>query len=358
MSKNPQKPADYLNPDKGRVAATPTGGTPPADPASPDKFTTIFKEKGWTMGVYENEADGTQGFILTNGKTAFHFDQSGNMIMATGKPLGGCGGKAIMTGTDKMEKFHSVAIEVTGNDDEEETTTNASGNTETKKKPAYSITVYGDVAIESVGGDIGMKGDNVTISANETLTLISRENLTLQSNGNLNLKAHSTQIDGAYLRKRLTAGEYVEGAGELKVEQTKPGAMVSIETPGSLKYVVNGNYELGVKGDFAINTEGAFALSSNKNYFVTVKGNADEKIDGKKKVYVGGKSTVVPIDQKEAFLTEVATSDAGNVSYKLDADSNLEMNSKTGSLKQTAKIDVDIEATGLVKVVGKQIYLN
>lgn len=358
MSKNPQKPADYLNPDKGRTAATPTGGTPPADPASPDKFTTIFKEKGWTMGVYENEADGTQGFILTNGKTSFHFDQSGNMIMATGKPLGGCGGKAIMVGNDKIEKFHSVAVEITGNDDEEETNLTASGNTETKKKPAYSITVYGDVAIESVGGDIGMKGNNITLSATETLTLKSDENIFVQSKGNLNLLSHTTQMEGSYFRKRLTAGEYTEGSGEVKIEQTKPGASVSIETPGSLKYVVNGNYELGVEGDFAINTKGSFALSSAKNYFVTAKGNADEKIEGKKKVYVGGKSTVVPIDQKEAFLTEIATSDAGNVSYKLDSDSDVEFNSKTGALKQSAKTNIDIIATGLVKVEGNQIYLN
>jgi len=362
MSRSPLKPASYLNSSAsglaGTPAARPTGGTPPDSPPAQDKFTTIFKDKGWTMGVYENETDGTQGFILTNGQTAFHFDQAGNMIMTTGKPLGGCGGKIIMKGQDKIDKFHSVAIEITGNDDEEEETTNAAGNTEVKKKPAYSLTVYGDIAIESVGGDIGMKGDNITIQANETLTLKSLENLQIQSEANVNIFSPNINLEGSYLRKKISAGEYSEGSGEVKIEQTKPGASMSIETPGSLKYVVNGNYELGVKGDFAINTEGSYALSSNKNYFLTVQGNANEKIEGKKKEYVGGSSATVEIDQEEAYLIEIAAG-GGTVSYKVEADNDIELSSKLGKLSQSAKTEINIQTeTGLVRIEGKQIYLN
>lgn len=354
MSSN--KPVAGSNPQDGRVASKPTGGDAPDLAPGVDKFTTIFKEKGWTMGVYENEQDGTQGFILTNGKTAFHFDQAGNMIMTTGKPLGGCGGKAIVKGEEKLEKFHSVAIEITGNDDQEEDEEGSNGDTETVKKPAYSLTVYGDVAIESVGGDIGMRANNISLNAASTLTLTSGENIIVDSKGNCNINAAQTLIAGGTLRKRLSVGEYSEGGGEVKTEQRKPGAKVSIETPGSLEYVVNGNYELGIKGDFAINTVGNYALSSQKSIFQTAKGNADEKIEGKKKIYVGGKS-LIPIEQLETYLTEIGAG-AGKTSFKVDADQDLDLNSKIGAINQTAKVAVNIDGTALVKVVGKAILLN
>lgn len=356
MSVNKPKPATTSK--TGTPAAKPQGGTPPENGAGPDKCTVIFKEKGWTMATYENSTDGSDGFILSNGQTAFHFDSNGNMILATGKPLGGCGGKAIIIANESQQKYRSYALEVTGNDDQTEETLNSEGNTETVKVPAYSICVYGDVAIEAVGGDIGLKGDNITLNAASTLTLKSGENILLQSGeggGNFDITAGNVNLEAVNFKKAISGGEYSEGAGEFKVEQNKKGAVTELSTPGSLNYLVNGNYTLGVKGDFAINTEGSFALSSKKNYFVTALGNADEKIDGKKKISVTGGSTI-PIDQQEAFLIETGAS--GKTSFKLDSNADVDIESKVGGMNVKTKTNINVEATGLVKIKGSQIFLN
>lgn len=356
MSVNKPKPATTSK--TGTPAATPQGGTPPENGAGPDKCTVIFKEKGWTMATYENTTDGSDGFILSNGQTAFHFDSNGNMILATGKPLGGCGGKAIIIANESQQKYRSYALEVTGNDDQTEETLNSSGNTEVSKVPAYSICVYGDVAIEAVGGDIGLKGDNITLNAASTLTLKSGENILLQSGeggGNLNINSGNVNLEAVNFKKKVSGGEYSEGAGEFKVEQNKKGAVTELSTPGSLNQIVNGNYTLGVTGDYAINTGGSFAISSKKNYFITALGNADEKIDGKKKISVSGNSTI-PIKQQESFVIEAGSS--GKTSFKLDANEDIAIESKAGGMDVKVKKNFTAEAVGVVRIKGSQIFLN
>lgn len=356
MSVNKPKPATTTK--TGTPAATPKGGSPPENGAGPDKCTVIFKEKGWTMATYENTTDGSDGFILSNGQTAFHFDSNGNMILATGKPLGGCGGKAIIIANESQQKYRSYALEVTGNDDQTEETLNSTGNTETVKVPAYSICVYGDVAIEAVGGDIGLKGDNITLNASSTLTLKSGENVLLQSGeggGNFDIVSGNVNLQAVNFKKSVSGGEYSEGAGEFKVEQNKKGAVTELSTPGSLNQIVNGNYTLGVSGDYAINTGGSFAISSKKNYFVTALGNADEKIDGKKKISVGG-NTKIPIKQQQSLLIE--TGGSGKTSFKLDSNADAEIESKVGGINIKSKKDMKIESVGVVRIKGSKIFLN
>lgn len=357
MSYNPQKPA--TNPNKpGTPAATPQGGTPPEMKSGPEKCTIIWKSGAWTMATYENTTDGTNGFILSNGQTAMHFDSAGNMIMSTGKPLGGCGGKAIIVANDSQQKYKSVAIEVQGNDDEATTQQNSStGNTEVAKTPAYSITVYGDVAIESIGGDIGLKGDNISLNAASTLTLKSGENINIEAgndSGNVNIFSGNVNLDAMFFNKNIGGGEYSEGAGEFKVEQKNPGAVTEISTPGSVRYIVNGNYEIGVTGDLAINAERSVAISAKKDYFTTVQGNSDTQIGGKNKLAVFGNSTVSQTKQKENYLIEVG---AGDKSMKVSTASDLELSS-TKKVLVNSVTDVEIKATGLVRVEGTSIYLN
>ena len=371
MSTVQQQPSS----EPGTPAATPQGGTEQPKKTGPDKCTVIFKYKDWTVSTYEYTSDGSTGFLLTNGQSALHFDANGNMILASGKPLGGCGGKAIVIAEESQQKYKSMAVEITGNDEKIEKQENSSGNTETVKVPAYSLVVYGDIAIEAVGGDIGLKGNNITLNASSTLTLKSGENVLLQSGGdastgaagNLNIAAGNVNLDAINFKKKISGGEYSEGAGEFKVEQNKKGAVTEITTPGAFNQIIQGNYTLGVKGDYAINTDGSFALSSKKHYFVTAVGNADEKIDGKKKLTVDGLeyiptnadgSTGEPIKQQEPFLIEVGAATKGTTSMKVDSNSDIQIGSKIGALKANAKTNVEIEATAEVKIVATKIYLN
>lgn len=368
MSVNKSRPASTNK--TGSPASTPQGGTPPENGAGPQKCTVIFKEKNWTMMTYENE-DGSSGFILTNGQSSFHMDSNGNIIQATGKPLGGCGGKALVVAEDTMQKYKSMSVEIMGNDDDTTEVSGANGNTETQKVAPYSITVYGDVAIEAIGGDVGLKGDNISLNALNTLMLKSEDNVVIQAGGRTNIFTGNLNVEALNFNKKIKGGEYNEGSAEFKVEQNKKGALTEITTPGSYRHIVNGNYELGVSGDIAINTQGSYAMSAKKHYFVTALGNADEKIQGKKKIEVTGRQTVTETKQKETFLVSAGTSE--DASLKIETNNDVQLESRAGGLSVKMRIlelegrTIDMKSTGETNIESRTkvnikaptgIYLN
>lgn len=358
MSTNTQKPATKEK--KGTPAAKPQGGTPPSSGVSPQQCNVIFKDKGWTLATYTNEDD-SSGFILSNGQTAFHFDTSGNMILATGKPLGGCGGKAVITSEEFIQKTKSIAVEVTGNDDKATQTKDSNGNTTTEQIPAYSLSVFGDIAIESIGGEINLKGDNVSIRANNNLLFEAGESITFNSGkgaGNYKINAGNVEIEAVNFNKKISGGEYSLGAGEVKTEQTKPGAITEISTPGSLKHIVNGNYELGVTGDLNVNATGAVAIKGDKNIFIeTTKGNYVEKIKGKKTSTIQGQDPY-GISQKENYLVQVGAASTGNVSMKTVSNSDIQIESKTGEMTLKASKNVTVSGNDITLNSRSKIYLN
>lgn len=358
------KPATGKN--TGTPAAKPQGGTPPSPGVAPDSCNVIYKDKGWTLATYSNNDD-SSGFILTNGQTAFHFDSSGNMILATGKPLGGCGGKAIISSDEFVQKTGAVAIEVTGNDDKETSKTDNKGNSSKQKPPAYSLAVFGDIAIESIGGEIGIKGDNVSIKANNNLILEAGETVKINSGsgaGNFNVTTGNFNLESINFNKKITGGEYSQGSGEFKVEQTKPGAVTEISTPGSMNYIVNGNYTVGVTGDYNLNVTGGCSISGKKNYFLSTKGNYVEEIDGKKTATIKGKDPY-NTQQKETYLLDVGSPTDGTVSIKTKANADIttttfgEMKIESSkNLSISSKSTAEIKATGSMTIKGRPIYLN
>jgi hypothetical protein len=359
------KPATGKN--KGTPAAKPQGGTPPSPGVPPASCNVVFKDKGWTLATYTNEDD-SSGFMLTNGQTAFHFDSSGNMILATGKPLGGCGGKAIISSSEFLQKTGSVAIEVSGNDEKETSKKDNKGNSTKEKTPAYSLAVFGDIAIEAIGGEVGIKGDNVSIKANNNLILEAGEAVKISSGsgaGNLNIFTGNLNLTAMNFNKKITGGEYSKGSGEFKVEQTKPGAVTEISTPGSINYIVNGNYTVGVTGDYNLNIAGACSIAGKKNYFLSTKGNYVEEIEGKKTVKIKGIDPY-KTQQKETYLLDVGSpSDGGTVSMQTKANADIKT-STVGQIEieSTKKMVISSKSTAEFKAVenmtikGKQIYLN
>ena len=72
----------------------------------------------WGTGVAYEFLDGSTGFALYNGKTAFHFDNNNNITISAGSPgQSGCGGKFVLNTQAQLQKSKSIAIEVTGRDD-------------------------------------------------------------------------------------------------------------------------------------------------------------------------------------------------------------------------------------------------
>jgi len=352
-NKAPKQPAT--------TPASPKGGTPPGPQSGPDKCTVIFKEKELTIARYETSSDGAHGFIITNGTNVMHFDSNGNLILAAGKSgESGCGGKLVIAAEEAVQKYNTYAIEIKGNDGDATQTQGTDGNTEVKKVPPFSIAVYGDVAIEAIGGDIGLKGKNVSIKADNNLSLQATENITLQSgktgSGNVNVYTGNFNLSAQYFRRNVSGAEYVEGTGEVAIEQNKPGASQSFSTPGSVNYTVNGNYEFGVKGDLNIVSEGSIGMSSKKNLFQTVAGNFDLKAGGKGTVTIDGTKSTPPISQPETF--KIKTGTTGKPSFKLETGGDAEIQVSPGDFKLTATKDIDMKATKDIKLTAMKIYLN
>lgn len=352
-NKDPKLPAT--------TPATPKGGTPPGPTSGPDKCTVIFKEKELTIARYETSADGAHGFIITNGTNVMHFDSNGNLILAAGKSgNSGCGGKLVIAAEEAVQKYNTYAIEIKGNDGDATQTKGADGNTDVKKVPPFSIAVYGDVAIEAIGGDIGLKGKNISIKADNNLSLQATENITLQSgktgSGNVNVYTGNFNLSAQYFRRNVSGAEYVEGTGEVAIEQNKPGSSQAFSTPGSINYTVNGNYEFGVKGDLNIVSEGAIAMSAKKNIFQTAKGNFDLKAGGKGALTFDGTASTPAISQKQTL--KIKTGTAGKPSFSLESGGDAEINVTPGGLKVTATKDIDMTATAKVNINAAKIYLN
>lgn len=292
---------------------------------------------GFNLTAYKFP-DGSQGIALYNGKVAFHIDNNNNISFSAGPPgQSGCGGKLIMNTQSQLQKSESIAIEVTGRPDggTVDTSTNAEGNVEEKNLPSYSLKVYGPIMIEALGGDVAIKGDNITLNASSTLNLKSNKDINIQAGengGKVNLFGAAFNVDAAFVNKRVSGGDYSDGSGEVKVEQNKAGSGVSYETPGSVSYTVNGDYTVGVKGEYKTNVEGNFIINVDKDWGAKILGDYANVIEGKALTKVNGlksKSTQIP-----NYLIDVLISEKKEQpGFELKSESLLQFTNTEGGFK-------------------------
>lgn len=307
---------------------------------------------GFNMTAY-SMPDGSSGWALYNGKMAFHLGADGNMTFSAGTPgQTGCGGKMVLNSQSQLQKAESIAIEVTGRPDggTVEKTADSDGNVDEKNLPSYSLKVYGPVNIEALGGDCAVKGDNVSVNANSTLNLKSNKDINLQAGengGKINMIAGSINIDAAFFDKKISGGDYTSGAGEVKVEQNKPGSEVVTETPGSVRYIVNGDYTLGVKGNYTTDVTGKYNLTADKDYSTLILGDYSNVVSGKAHTKINGigsKSSqqqnwlidVLPNSKKTFAGFEVSSSSLIQFTNTIGGF-NVEIGKQLGTLKLTDK---------------------
>ncbi len=295
---------------------------------------------GFNITAYEFP-DGSNGIALYNGKTAFHFDNNNNITISAGAPgQSGCGGKFVLNTQAQLQKSKSIAIEVTGRDDGGTVNKEADkdGNVSEDTMPSYSLKVYGPVHVEAIGGDAAVKGDNVTINASSTLNLKSGKDINIQAGengGKINMYGGTCEINTAFLNKNLSGGEYSEGPGEFKIKQNKKGANVSIDTPGSVNYTVNGDYTVGVKGDYTLGTSGHYNVNVEKDAAWAIKGKFSQIIDGKAKTEVKGQEVKgAKSSQQENYILKVAAPKSTKFpSILVDTGSNVEFKALKGGYK-------------------------
>ena len=204
---------------------------------------TMVTQDGWTIMTWKGENGGPGGYALTNGVSALLFDENGNVKTSTGKPGDtGCGGKIVRICTDFLDKGHSYAGQFTGSSQER------AKEGKTEEMPAYSLHVTGETAIESVGGDVNILGDNVTIQARKTLTLKAGTAIAIEAgndkdgecSGQIDVKSGKYTIETSFY-KEVSKGHHSEIDGEYTVNQKMPGAKVSFNTAGSINAVADAN---------------------------------------------------------------------------------------------------------------------
>lgn len=292
--------------------------------------------EGFNFTVYKQGDD--YGAALYNGKASLHFDVNNNIILSAGPPSqSGCGGKLVMNTQQQIQKSKSVAVEVTGRDEGGtlEKTTDADGNVEEKNLPSYSLKVYGATHIESIGGEVAVKGDNVTVSAGSTLNLKSNKDITLQAGengGKIQMYGSVVDMNVNTFNKNITGGEYTKGAGEVRIDQDKAGSEVTINTPGSVRYIVNGDYTVGVKGKYTTDVEGKYTLNVDKDYGLKVLGDYANVVSGKgltKVNGVGSKSS-----QTANYLIDVLTnSKKSQPGFEINSSSLIQLTNTEGGFK-------------------------
>ena len=346
------KQADF----KKKGAARPPG----ADALDEGQFTTgnfhvIATKHGWTMGSYENE-DGSTGFIMTNGQSMFHFDVNGNIVLATGKPgQSGCGGKVVIHAKDHHEKTDSYALHVRGNDDEQ---TKEEDGSVTKSAP-YSIYVEGDVAIEAQGGDIGLKGDNITLNAINNLILRSGENINLEpaeGKGKITAVCTDFNVDSSFSRFTTSGGFYVDGSGEFSVNQkTKPGGQVAFNTLGTVNQVMKGDLNIRATGNIQLESDFGHLLykATKGGSATTLNGDESKTVRGLKSLTVLGKA--INLEEPPAAYKMILGSYVGG-SLDIEGASFFKGGFRgTTILSSTA---INLVAKTAITMTGKSIFLN
>lgn len=320
-----------------------------------------FMEMGAASIASYKFPDGSDGFAIFSKAWAFHVDNNNNFIFTAGPPSqGGCGGKLIQKSEAIVQRTGSVSTHVTGRKDDGVTKQEVKNDgIEESKLPAYSLKVEGDILLESVGGEVVVKGDNITLNALNTLNLKSGKDINIQAgekSGTINMNCSKFNLDAAFFNKNVSGGEYSTGSGENKVEQYNPSASTEVSTPGSIKYTVNGDYEVGVTGDYKQIVNGNYSLAVDKDYAQTVKGDFSTKVEGKaKQIFNGINKTSA---QKETYILEIGAAAKEIPSYLITSGSGVKLETTTDGFlveiaKQASKFEINEKE--LIASVGKKL---
>ena len=320
---------------------------------------TAVTQDGWTIMTWKGENGGPGGYALTNGVSSLLFDENGNCKTATGKPGDtGCGGKIVRICTDFLDKGHSYAGQFTGSSQER------SKEGKTEELPTYSLHVTGETAIESVGGDVNILGDNVTIQARKTLTLKAGTAIAIEAgndkggecSGEIDVKAGKYTIDTAFY-KEVSQGHHAEIDGEYTVNQKKPGAKVSFNTKGTINQVADASYKIKVANKFEIDGGGNLILGSKKGgTSLRVKGTLNEQIGGTRYTEIKAQPSTNGAQAMSAWDIKLAASKKDGI--KIDSALGLNAKFKGGInvLKFMGKTTTIISPSTTIK--GGKIFLN
>ena len=321
---------------------------------------TAVTQDGWTIMTWRGENGGPGGYALTNGVSALLFDENGNVKTSTGKPGDtGCGGKIVRICTDFLDKGHSYAGQFTGSSQER------SKEGKTEELPTYSLHVNGDTAIESIGADVNILGDNVTIQARKTLTLKAGTGISIESGSDkagecsapIAIKGGKVTTDASFIAEK-SRGHHKEIKGEFTVNQDMPGSGISFNTNGSISSKADGNYDIGCKGRFNLDGGANVQIRSKKGgSSLRLKGKYIERIGGTRYTEIKSQSTTPGVVQMFGWEIKIANAKK----YGMKIKSNMGLNARFSTGKSALKflgMKTDFTSSGPLQIKGKPIKLN
>ena len=321
---------------------------------------TMVTQDGWTIMTWKGENGGPGGYALTNGVSALLFDENGNVKTSTGKPGDtGCGGKIVRICTDFLDKGHTYAGQFTGSSQER------SKEGKTEELPTYSLHVTGETAIESVGGDVNILGDNVTIQARKTLTLKAGTGISIEAgndkegecSGRLDIKSGQVTLETDFFKEE-SKGHHKEVEGEFAINQTKKGTTVAINTDGNINTVAKGNSLHHADGKMAMDGKGNLVFGEPKGaagMSFKVSGKYSEVITGTRYTEIKCQPPKGGTPDKNGWEIKIAKA----MQYGLKIDSKLGIDAKfkgINMIKFMGKTTTITSPSTTIK--GGKIFLN
>ena len=356
-------------PPQGDQSKNPENKNPFADPDA--KFTVHSVHDGWTTLSWEGKNGEPGGYAVTNGQSAMFFDETGNMVMSSGVPGdSGCGGKLIINATDELHNTGTYALEAKGppaggtvQENKNKNTTGKKNSQEVKTPPAISLYASGNTSIESNGGEVGIKGDNIIINAVKTLTLKAGESINIESgdgSGKVNIHTGDYNINAAFLNEKITGGKHQDIDGTSVTNQILPGAQQATNSMGTINHRILGNYYVGVGipgkgGHYNLRAESNVTLESRTSgYSLRTLGMSAERIMGHKRSFIFGvKSKISPYDDTWfQFLNK----NKNSLNIKAFGGFNVLSIFGKNTFKLTGLVKADI--LGVTKVKSPTIFLN
>ena len=400
MSLTKEALQNYLTSLNNFVSDLPDGGNineavVTAPHSADQRSTSVDKINGVKITKAQNEEGRVTLIICTDNGQSIHMDDTGNIFFGCGK-IGEdeTGGQITMRpqGDMTVKVGGRFAMEVENMLDEE--------------KP-ISVVSYGDINVESKGGDVFLKGDNVTVRALKDLNL-SGSTVNIQggdgAGGAVSLVANTFKTDTTFINQTVSGGITQNVLGEATIRQIlDPRACHTISSAGHLKLSAAGDFSIDVGGKMEVNVAGTppkpiptvknpstFSLSvaqGNVTHTI-VAGNLTEKYTGNVNTAIEGNVT----EQITGNLTESATGNyantvegnfteaiTGNFSETITGNNTTEITGNftntvtgnttetftgnyagtySGNLSETIAGLMSITATGIVNITGSQINLN
>lgn len=243
-----------------------------------------------------NDDGDTQFKIISSDGKSITMAEDGSLIFTTAKregdPLTGRF-DVRSQGSTRFLIGESLLIEVENKND-----VVASKDGDKKASKAFSLVVYGNVDITAHGGDINVKGKNISLNASNELTLNAGSKISMLSGKGKGQK-DSTKTSSSTQSTEAEYGGLIEmKSGDLSIDG------LTVRQNSSVDYKIVSHEGANIASETLAN----YGIQSPGSFTIDVAGDMAEMVGGLKRTEIYGKSdpvTSILPGQVEGWLTTI-----------------------------------------------------